>query len=323
MSYRIGVIRGGVSDEYPISLKTGATILQALREEGYDTIDILLDKDGMLHIKGIPATVADLHGKVDVVWNALHGNFGEDGKFQQLFDGAGILYTGSGALASAFAHNKELAKERARALELYTPQTLLINPAEESDSIAEIASRIYRTMSPPWVVKPLTGGASINTFVVHTALELAQVIDDAMARGELFLIEQYIYGREASVGVIDGFRGQDHYIAPVVEIKKPSRSILTHDRRMSDDPVFAIGGSFRSDERDMLARSALALHQALGASDFSQSEFIIDPRGKIYFLETDTNPILTENSPLPFSLRSVGSGMRELVSHVIGKKTGK
>ncbi|HSE56881.1 MAG TPA: hypothetical protein VLB02_02240 [Candidatus Paceibacterota bacterium] len=323
MSHRIGVIRGGTSSEYPISLKTGAAVLNALREEGYEAIDILLDKDGILHIKGIPATLEQLPHHVDLAWNALHGHFGEDGKLQQLLEATGVPYTGSRALASAMGANKAVAKETARSLGLQVPPSLLVNPAEESDSVAAITQRIYRTMAPPWVVKPLSGGSSINTYLVHTPLELSQIVDEAMLRGELFLVEQYIYGREANVSIIDGFRGQEHYGAPVVEVQKPGRGIFTHEMKYGgSEPQARVGGSFRADERDVLSRHAKAMHELLGAEDVSQSEFIINPYGKIYFLEIDTNPALTDTSLLPLSLQSVGSSLRELIAHIVKRRLG-
>ncbi len=322
MSHRIGVIRGGTSSEYPISLKTGAAVLNALREEGYEAIDVLLDKDGILHIKGIPATLNDLSHHIDLAWNALHGHFGEDGKLQQLLDATGVPYTGSRPLASALGTNKQLAKETAKSLGLEVPPALLVNPAEESDSVAAITQRIYRTMAPPWVIKPLSGGSSIHTYLVHTPLELSQIVEDAMSRGELFLVEQYIYGREASVSVIDGFRGQEQYVTPVVEVQKPNRSLFTHEMKYGETPQARIGGSFRSDERDVLSRYAKEMHQALGAEDLSQSEFIINPHGKIYFIEVDMNPGLTDTSLLPFSLQSVGSNLREVIAHIAKRRLG-
>lgn len=323
MSTRIGVIRGGVSDEYPISLKTGATILKALQEEGYDTIDILLDKDGILHIKGLPATIEQLHPQVDMVWNALHGRFGEDGKLQQLLDAAHIPYTGSKALASAIGSNKQVAKEHARSIGLEIPPAILINPEEENDSVTSITQRIYRSMAPPWVVKPLTGGSSIRTYLVRTPLELAQVVGDAIERGELFIVEQYIYGRETSVSVIDGFRGENHYVLPVVEVEKPGNSIYSHEMRYGGNHQAKVGGSLSAIEKEKLSKCAREIHKILGAEDFSQSEFILSPRGKVYFIEIDTNPGLTETSHLPLSLAHVGSSMRDLVRHIVGRKLGR
>ena len=83
---KVGVMRGGISDQYDFSLQTGAEVARAVQDAGFEAIDMLLDKDGVLHLKGIPADLEKIEGSVDMVWNALHGDFGEDGKVQELFD---------------------------------------------------------------------------------------------------------------------------------------------------------------------------------------------------------------------------------------------
>ena len=102
---KVGVVRGGPSSEYEVSLKTGANVLSHLRGDKlnsiYKTIDILIDKNGIWHKNGIPTTIEKIFHSVDVIFNALHGDYGEDGKIQQVFDQWQIPYTGSGAFASA------------------------------------------------------------------------------------------------------------------------------------------------------------------------------------------------------------------------------
>jgi len=119
---RIGILRGGVSPEYDISLKTGANVQRALHDAGLEAVDMLLDKDGVLHIKGIPTDLESAKSQVDVVWNALHGSFGEDGQIQELLDQYGIPYTGSSSDTSQLAFNKQTAKEQAKELGIDTPQ---------------------------------------------------------------------------------------------------------------------------------------------------------------------------------------------------------
>ncbi len=315
---RIGVLRGGAGDEYHLSLASGTRIMEALRKEDYEVLDMLVDREGTLHIKGIPAAIEQVPEHVDMVWNALHGGPGEDGTVQRLLDEIGIPYSGSGVLASAMTSNKQTAKDRARELGLKTPESILIMP-EGTESVSEITQNIYRRMAPPWVVKPLHGSASVHTYFAFTTLELAQMVEESVSHGEPFLVEQYIYGKEASVGVIDGFRGQDHYVLPVVELKSTARGVLTHDARQIDEHA-VVGGSFRSDEREHLAKLGRDLHAHLGARDFSQSEFIVDKQGKIWYIETDTSPHVVEHSSFVKALKSVGSTLEEFVTSVIRRK---
>ena len=174
-------------------------------------------------------------------------------------------------------------------------------------------------MSPPWVLKPLAGGASINTYFAFTPLELAHFVEESVSHGQAFMVEQYIYGREASVGVIDGFRGQDAYVLPVVELKSTSRGILTHEDRKTDEHA-VVGGAFRSDEREILSKLSRDLHAHFGAKDYSQSEFIIDKHGKIWYLETDTSPHLGPHNAFVKALKHVGSSLEEFVKSIVGRK---
>ncbi len=313
---RIGILRGGIGDEYFMSLESGARIMQALQAEGYQTVDMLVDREGVLHIKGLPASIADAQAHVDMVWNTLHGALGESGRVQELLDEAGVCYSGSCADAAAIAHDKLRAKGKARALGIKTPEAVFVMP-EGTESISEVTQNIYKKMAPPWVLKPLTGGSSVRTYFAFTPLELAQFVDECISHGQPFIVEQYIYGREAAVGVIEGFRGQEIYTLPVVEIKRDK--ILTHDDRTQDDHAVVTGG-LTADERERLSRFAKDMHQAIGARDYSQSEFIVDKYGKIWYLETDTIPHVQEHHPFVKALKHVGGSLGEFVRSVIGRK---
>lgn len=315
---RIGVLRGGVSDEYSISLKSGAKIIEAIRGAGYEVLDMLIDRDGVLHIKGLPANIESVAGQVDMVWNTLHGEGGEDGQIQRLLDDNGIKYCGSGALTCSLAHNKMFAKEVAKDLGLKSPDSILVMP-EGNESVSEITQNIYKRISPPWVVKPLKGGASIRTYFAFTSLELAQFVEENISHGAPFLVEQYIYGKEASVSVIEGFRGKDLYVLPVVEIKSSNRGVLNHDDRLKDEHVI-VGGAFHTHEKEKLISIAKDLHKNIGAKDFSQSDFIVDKNGKIWYLETDTIPHFHEQGSFSKAMKSVGGTFGEFVKSIINNK---
>lgn len=314
---RIGILRGGISPEYTISLKTGGAVQQALHEAGFEAIDMLLDKEGVLHIKGIPADLEKAQSSVDYIWNALHGEFGEDGQIQRLLDGYNIPYSGSGVAASAQAFNKKVTKERAESLGIKTPASILVMP-EGGESVSEITSRIYRTMAPPWVVKPLSGGSSVHTFFAFTPLDLSQMVEESVSHSQPFLVEQYISGTEVAVGVIDEFRNKKEYVLPVVDIASPARGVLSHEDRLGGE--YSTGSSrLRADERQRLSELAQELHRSLGAKDYSQSEFVVDRFGKIWFIETDTHPALHKDAPFYKALEAVGATLTEFVKSVLEK----
>ncbi len=316
---RVGILRGGVSPEYSISLKTGANVQCALHDAGLEAVDMLLDKEGVLHIKGIPTDLDSAKDHVDVVWNALHGHFGEDGQVQALLDQYGIPYTGAESESAQRAYNKQAAKEEVAALGINTPVSILIIP-EGGESVSEVSQRIYKTMAPPWVLKPLSGGGSVRTFFAFTPLELSQFVDECISNAEPFIAEQYIYGREAAVGVIDGFRDEAQYVLPVVEVQSASRGTLEHAVRNGDEDYARLHGGFTAGERGVLAELAKKLHVHFGAKDYSQAEFIVDNRGKPWFIELDTHPHLTKNAPFLIALESVGATLQEFVKNIIEKK---
>ncbi len=316
---KVGVIRGGVSPEYLFSIQTGAEVIRAIQESGYEAIDLFLDQEGVLHVWGVPITPAELPQKVDVVWNALHGEFGEDGKLQQLLNQLHIPYVGADTAASALFAKKDLAKEVVSQDKIIkTPTSMLLFP-EDDMSVSELTRAIYTKMAPPWVIKPLSGGASINTFFIKTPLELSQYVDQAIQLTQPFLVEQYIYGREAVVSVARDFRDEDVYSFPVVEIKSPINGIYTSENRNGEDSA-VVYGSFTKEERAKLEELAKGIHKKHDLGDFSQIEFILDAKGDAWFLEADTVPHLHPQSPFRKALHAVGATLKELVQTFIPKK---
>lgn len=315
---KIGVLRGGVGDEYYFSLESGAQVMQALRDAGYEVIDLLVDRQGVLHARGVPIALDTLVGMVDLVWNAMHGYWGEDGALQHELDTLGIPYVGSGMVASRIARHKFSAKERAQALGIKTPIALVVAP-ETTDSISEITGRVYRMMAPPWVIKPLYGGASAHTYLAKTQLELAEFVEESMTHGEPFIVEQYIYGHEAVAGVVDDFRGEAHYTLPIVEVASPRTGVLSHTARKEGTYV-KDRDALRPEQKEAIGKYARQIHEMLGATDFSQSEFIVDDRGDIWYLETDTLPHFGERHPFLNGLARVGASIKDFVTHIVGKK---
>lgn len=284
----VGVLRGGPSSEYDISLRTGQAVLQHLPEE-FERRDILLTKDGTWHIDGIETTPQKLHGVVDVLFNALHGQYGEDGKVQQTLERLKIPYTGSRPFGSALAMNKVLAKEHFRAQGVRTPHAVIL----EDGGAEELSQMIFKKMSPPWVVKPASAGSSAGVTVLKLLKDLPDAIHKAREHGDQVLVEEYIRGKEATAAVIDDFRGQKHYTL-----------------------IPESAGMLSSIEKKALQDIALHIHKTLGLRHYSDTDFVISPRG-VYILETNSQPALTPESLLPKALHAIGSSYPEFLRHVI------
>lgn len=325
---KVGVIRGGISGEYEVSLATGAQVLSHLRgdkmKNKYSAVDILIDKNGVWHLNGIPTSIAKLVNKVDVIVNALHGDYGEDGKVQQLLEQWNIPYTGSGPFASAIGYNKFLAKQEFAKLGIKTPKHILF-PAYQDDfdgpreRYAEKKAReVWEQMAPPWVVKPLTGGSSLGVHVCKTFQELADAFEESIDQKVSILVEEFINGKEATVGVINNFRGQNVYVLPPIEIRIPKASIFfDNEIKYNGKSQEICPGKFAEKEKRELERLASLIHTGLNLSHYSRSDFIVHPKKGIYALEVNTLPGLTSESLIPKALEAVGSTMPEFLEHII------
>src|ERR1035437_1534305 len=205
---KVGVIRGGMSGEYEVSLASGAQVLSHLRsdvmKDKYKAVDIFIDRDGVWHINGIPTTMDKIIYKVDVIINALHGDYGEDGKVQQILEQWKIPYTGSGPFASAIGYNKFLTKQEFAKLGINTPRHILF-PAYQEDfdepksRYAEKKAReVWERLPPPWIVKPLTGGSSMGVHVCKTFQSLVDAFEEGINEKVSILVEEFIKGKEAT-----------------------------------------------------------------------------------------------------------------------------
>ena len=312
-SIRVGVLRGGPSLEHEVSLKTGESVLRNLPKY-YSAKDIFISKEGEWHLDGKPAHHERIFRHIDVVFNALHGEYGEDGKVQQLLEAFGIPYTGSGVMASALGMNKILARQAFKSAGLRVPFGFEIVLENE---LAETAKKIFRNMPPPWVIKYPSGGSSVGVFVARNFEDLEGVLEKAVSFSPKILVEEYIMGREATCGVIDEFRNQKHYALPVIEIIPPVKSdFFSYDAKYGGETQELCPANFDMAVKKEIEKLAVLAHNSIGARHYSRSDFIVSKKG-IYILEINTLPGLTAESLLPKALNAVGSSHKELLEHLI------
>lgn len=310
---RVGVMRGGLGSEYHVSLRTGGNVLEALSGDKYEAHDILITNAGEWHIDGRPTAPAKLAQHVDVIFNALHGEFGEDGKVQKILEIFNIPYTGSTALPSAIGMNKELAKKYFSAVGIKVPRGLVVARGEE---VSDVVSRVEAELRAPWVVKPLSGGSSVGLSLAHTSSELISAIERALAYSEKALIEEYVRGREITLGVVDSAGGVGSYATPPLEILLPEGKLFDYDQKYKN-LMHPIGPARMSDaERRTLEETALRAHTHLGARHYARYDFILTDEGP-YLLEVNTLPGLTNTSLLMKSLALNGLKLPEFIDYVL------
>ncbi|MBI4065866.1 D-alanine--D-alanine ligase [Candidatus Kaiserbacteria bacterium] len=310
----VGVLRGGPSHEHEVSLRSGATILANLPEERYTARDIYIDREGNWHDRGRPTEPERVLRQIDVILNGLHGEYGEDGEVQKLLERFGVPYSGADSFGSYLAMHKVMASTRAREAGLLTPEFHYI---EKKEDAVEMAKEIVRTFHQPVVVKPVGWGSSVGISIVGGYAPVLSAVEKLFNDGApSVIVEEYIRGQEATVGIIEGLRGEALYVLPTLEIIPPDGDFYSLDAKYSGKTKLVCPGNFSRVIKEELQRLAKVIHRALGLRHYSRSDFIVTPR-RIYYLETNTLPGLTNESDIPAALKAVGISLQEFFSHLV------
>jgi len=230
----------------------------------------------------------------DLVFLALHGEFGEDGTVQRLLDHAGIIYTGSDAESSAVAINKQRTKDILRKNNILVPNGCCLLKSFD----------VYRAMHTaglrlPVVVKPNSRGSSISVTIAHTDHELIRGIEQAFLVDEEVLVEEYIEGRELTVGMACG------KILPIVEMKTSALFYDYHAKYHSPDTKYLCPAPFSKDESDLIQSVAGSSLMLINARDLARVDILYHSNGAVV-LEINTLPGFTSHSLLPFAAQSEG-----------------
>jgi len=317
----VAVLRGGPSAEYDISLLTGSGVLSALNDLGIRTKDIVISRSGQWLVNGFQKKPEDALHDIDVVFLALHGAYGEDGTVQRLLDRLAVPYTGSGPYASAIAMNKELTKSYLKDSGIKTAQHKRVIREKVTDPM-QTALDISEVFGPRYVVKPTSGGSSIGTMLVQNPHELGAAIKKLLTEHDDLLVEEYIYGKEATVGILENFREQELYHLPVIEIIPPEEAgFFAAGVKYTGATTEICPGRFCKAEKEEMAKAAQTIHKTLGLRHYSRSDFIVATDG-IYFLEVNTLPGLTSESLLPKSITAVGGDYKGLIEHLLTQASG-
>lgn len=297
---RVAVLLGGLSPERPVSLVSGRDCAAALRRLGHDVIEIDPQHPGWI------AELEDM--RPDAVFNALHGEWGEDGRTQGVLDYLKLPYTHSGCLASALAMDKDKSKA------VFAQAGL---PLASGKLMHRLEAAKAHPMPAPYVVKPNAQGSSVGIFIVREGANRPpeQLLDPDWTFGEEVLVEEFIDGRELTVAVM-----HDRGALAVTEI------FVTSDGDWYDfDAKYAEGGSrhevpaaIPTTVADQLMRAAEAAHHALGCRGVTRADFRYDPkRDRVALLEINTQPGMTPTSLVPEQAAHAGMAYDELVQWIL------
>ena len=340
----IVVLAGGLSTERDVSFKTGSMVAKALKENGHKVIllDVFMgysdreeDLTGIfdradeisVQVSDIPTEAPDL-AKVkasrkdqspcffgpnvikmcqmaDIVFMALHGENGENGKIQAAFDLFGVKYTGSDYLSSAIAMNKETSKQFFLATGIPTPKGISMTRATRQDDITKL------DLTLPCVVKPCCGGSSIGVTIVRDAAEFKAALDDAFKWENELVIEEFVQGREFSVGVIEG------KALPIIEIAPKEGFYDYKNKYKAGSTVETCPAELPEQVTKDMQHYAEEVARVIGLDTYSRSDFLLNDKNEMFCLEANTLPGMTPTSLLPQEAAVIGMSFNQLCEHLI------
>jgi D-alanine-D-alanine ligase len=292
------VLMGGPSSEREVSLVSGAAIADALESCGHRVVrgDIK------------PTDTSAIDGEQpDVVFIALHGEFGEDGQVQQLCEQRGLTYVGSAPQPSELAMDKAASKQIYRKIGLDTPDWVIV---EEFDTPAKQAELVER-IPLPCVVKPVDGGSSVDIDIVRTRAERDKTLEALLDKYTRAMVERLIEGRELTVGILDSRP------LPVLEIR-PQREFYDYIAKYDDDNTeYILDHGLTEEIVQATQHAAVSAHEALGCRDMSRSDFILNGDQEVWILETNTIPGFTSHSLLPKAAAAEGMDFAQLCEELV------
>jgi D-alanine-D-alanine ligase len=340
----IVVLAGGLSTERDVSFKTGSMVAAALKENGHRVIllDVFMgygeqevDLSGIfdradeisVKVSDIPEVAPDLAAvkasrkdqspcffgpnvirmcqMADIVFMALHGENGENGKVQAAFDLFGVRYTGSDYLSSAIAMNKGMAKKLFVEAGIPTPMGISMTRETREDDVTKLNLHL------PCIVKPCCGGSSIGVTIVKDAAEFKAALDEAFRWENELVIEEFIEGREFSVGVIEG------KALPVIEIAPIQGFYDYKNKYKAGSAVETCPAELPEEVSVQMRHYAEEVAKVIGLDTYSRSDFLLDKDNKMYCLEANTLPGMTPTSLLPQEAAVVGVNFNELCEKLI------
>jgi D-alanine-D-alanine ligase len=287
MPHKITVLMGGPSPEREVSLRTGAACVEALREAGYEVTGVVVEDENFVVPDG-----------TDLAFLSMHGTFGEDGQVQDILNARGIPFTGANAETSRITIDKEKTKECFRRAGVPTPAGQLVHNVEEA------------TVPLPVFIKPNSQGSSVGSRAATTREELVAAITDALKYDASVLVEQFIQGRELTVGVLGD------QVLPIIEIR-PLEGFYDYTNKYTKGKTeYFCPAEIPAELTAQIQKYALAAHHSAGNTVYSRIDFLLES-DQPYCLEINTIPGMTATSLLPKAAAAVGITFPELCRQIV------
>jgi len=300
---KIAVVMGGPSTEREVSLNTGAGILAALQEKGYNAVGIDLNP-----LRFVEQLKED---EIEIVFNAIHGQYGEDGVLQGALELLGIPYTGSGVLASAMAMDKGISKRIFLSAAIPTPRSKIFTKGERK---RDLTTEILADFSIPVVVKSAAQGSSIGVVIVEQSEKLGEAIEQAFQYGTTILVEEFIQGRELTVAI---WGNENPEVLPIIEIAPDSGCYDYHSKYTKGATQYIVPAVLSEDTERTVQRVALEAFTKLGCRGIARVDIMLDKNNNPYVLEVNTIPGMTATSLVPKAAAAVGITFADLCERLL------
>lgn len=299
---RVGILMGGPSSERAVSLRSGSAVYESLKNQDLDVVPIDIQIDNWQQNCELIRQM-----QIDIAFIALHGYFGEDGQIQTLLEELEIPYTGSGSSASHLAMDKVASHQIFQREGLPVPKYLVFSAGDSVD----VGQLIAANSAPPFVVKPAAQGSSIGLSIVKSERELEEAVKSAFGFGESIIIEEYIPGREITVGILGDSA------LPVVEII-PQNEFYDYEAKYTlGKSEYVVPACLSPQETTQIQKIAQSAYRVLGCSGLSRVDMRLNPENRPFILEVNSIPGLTETSLLPKAAKAAGIDFAQLCIHIL------
>lgn len=299
----VAVVMGGPSAEREVSLNTGAAIANALREYGYTNV-VEIDLDPRNFGKQLAES------KAEVVFNAVHGLYGEDGRLQTLLEIREMPYTGSGMIASVSCMDKVITKRMLRDAGISTPSCLIVNKKESG-----IKEKIMQRFSLPVVIKPASQGSSIGVEIVKEEKKLDEALANAFKYSRDILVEEFIGGKELTVAMMQ--KDGDVVALPVIHIAPHSGMYDYHSKYTKGATEYICPADLDEETTKKVQEISKQAYEVLGCSGVARADVMLDEEGNGYVLEINTVPGMTATSLVPKAAAAAGISFPELCNIIL------
>jgi D-alanine-D-alanine ligase len=295
---KVAVLAGGIGSEREISFQSGECVAGALKQAGFEVVTADIRPD---YLEILDDT------SIDVFFPALHGEFGEDGRLQQILEDRSLLYAGSGPAASRLAFDKMASKMIFEDAGVSTPAAIEF----DGDTNVELLEEQLLSLASRYVVKPIRQGSSVGVSIVSAPAEAIDAARKTLSEFGDCMIEEFMPGREVTVGILHG------RALPIIEVRPKSGFYDYHAKYLDEQTQYLFDTVTDAATAENLSQAAVECFNALGCRHFARVDFLLTDEQIAYVLETNTIPGFTSHSLLPKAAAKAGLSMAELCSSIV------